>query len=1167
MILKDIFKKDINRNIETVIKADDRDNISDELTEYVITKEISKKISEFFRAYNNYQGVNGVWISGFFGSGKSHLLKIISYVLENKTYNSYNSGVIFAEKVEDDAMLKADILASTRIPSESILFNIDQQSQITSKSDENAILSVFYKVFYDHLGYYGSQTHIAEFEMWLDNEEKYSIFKENFATKYGKKWENSRLNYFDPKVTDSIAEVLGEINNGDAKKYNNILDEIEERQKKSIEDFVSKVNQYIKTKEKAFRLNFFVDEVGQYISNNTKLMLNLQTIAETLATKTKGGSWILVTSQEDMEKVVGDMDKQQQNDFSRIQARFDIKIPLTSANVDEVIEKRLLKKNDDAQSQLEKIYTKEEARLKTLLSFSESGVQFTHFKNSTEFANQYPFASYQFDLFQQCRRNLSVHNAFQGKHASVGERSMLGVFQQVVNEIKEKNENTLVSFDLMFEGIRKELRGEIQSSISLAEKNLADNFAIKVLKALFLTKYYNSFKTTIQNINILMINEIDFDIDKHKTKVKEALNLLENQSYIQRNGDIYEFLTDDEKDVEYEIKETEVDEQAVTNFLKEIFFDEIIRDNKIQFRENKQNYEFVAKIDGALIGREKELIIEIITDNYGSGYEQVESLKSQTMGTSLMRLRLPSNLIFIKDIKMYLKTKKYVQQKNSTSNSNERKRILHDKAAQNNERKRNIKIIANELLAYSDVFINGINQELNATSEGKTKVFNAFQILVKSVYPNLTMLGNINFSEDSIKNIILNKDYVLFDNDKEISEAEREITMIIDRRKKQSDRSSLLDIKNTLIKKPYGWYPNAIWSLIAKSYKRGKIEIRTDSNLIENSEVLNVLLNSAKHGNTHIELQSAIDPKQVNKLRNLYSEAFDESCSLNEAKDLALAFKDKIKDMLIDVNQLIVQQKQYLFLNNLEEFTENLTVWSNKEYKFYLENIDSFENDLLDAKEDLLDPIKQFMNGAHKNIYDSIKKLVESNTGNIAYVDGDEFNTLKTLIDSRTPYKGNAIQIAKATKDTLTKKIIDAIETEKKKAIEIIESKINNLKSKTEYNSLNTNKQAIVITPIQDELNKLKDEKIIARIRDIANDVNSNLHQKQLNEMIRLATPAETNTEGVVYEPIVHYISKAIVKPKYDKSELKTENDVDEYIEALRIAYKEQIKNNKRISL
>ena len=505
MIIKQVFKKDINRNIETVIKADDREHISDEVAEYVVTDEIGKKIRDFFQAYNDYGGANGVWISGFFGSGKSHLLKILSYVLENKKFDGYNSGDLFAEKIESDEMLKGDVLAATKIPSESVLFNIDQQAQITSKSDANAILSVFYKVFFDHLGYYGFQPHVAEFEMWLDKQSHYEDFKLKFEKKYGKTWEESRLDYFDPMVTEAVAKVLGELNKTDPDKYESILDDIEDKRKQSIEDFCERVQDYLKTKPKGFRLNFFVDEVGQYISDNTKLMLNLQTIAETLATRTKGNSWILVTSQEDMEKVVGDMNKSQQNDFSRIQARFKIKVPLTSANVDEVIEKRLLKKEDQAQKHLVSVFKKESAHLESLLSFSEAGVQFRGYGSGADFGNKFPFAPYQFDLFQQCRRALSTHNAFQGKHASVGERSMLGVFQQVIQKIEDRDDRALVSFDLMYEGIRNELRGEIQSSVILAEKNLDNRFAVKVLKALFLVKYFGNFKTTKRNVSVLLM--------------------------------------------------------------------------------------------------------------------------------------------------------------------------------------------------------------------------------------------------------------------------------------------------------------------------------------------------------------------------------------------------------------------------------------------------------------------------------------------------------------------------------------------------------------------------------------------------------------------------------------------------------------------------------------
>ena len=1160
MKINSIFQKNINRNIETVIKADDRDHISDEVAEYVITNEISKKIREFFSAYNSYAGANGVWISGFFGSGKSHLLKILSYVLENKEFDGYSSGDLFAEKIEDDQMLKGDVLAACKIPSESILFNIDQQAQITSKEDANAILEVFYKVFYDHLGYYGFIPHVAQFEMWLDEEGILDGFKNKFKTTNGNEWDDVRKNYFDIKLQQDLSSVLGELKGVGPDDYIDILDKLEENHKQSIEDFCNRVQQYISKQQKGFRLNFFVDEVGQYISDNTKLMLNLQTIAETLATKTKGSSWILVTSQEDMEAIVGDMNKSQQNDFSRIQARFKIKIPLTSANVDEVIEKRLLTKNEEAKSELKKVFDKQSDHLRTIYSFSDAGVQFRGYKNDFDFINKFPFLPYQFDLFQQCRRALSTHNAFQGKHSSVGERSMLGVFQQVTQKLGESDLTELVSFDRMFEGIRNELKGEIQSSIMVAENNLGNSFAIQVLKTLFLVKYYTSFKTTKRNISVLLIDSYSVDLKDHDRKIEEALNLLENQSYIQRNGELYEFLTDDEKDVEQEIKEVDADDQAVNQLLKEILFDEVIRDNKIKFDENKQDYKFTIKVDGALLSREEELSIEVITPNYHY-YNEVNEIATQTMGTSQMRLRLPEDGAFIKDVKMYIRTNKYIKQNHSTSLKLERKRILQEKAVQNNERKSNLVILANQLLSRSEVFINGTPQEISATSDGKTKVVKAFQVLIKSAYANLRMLGNQQYTEDTIRRIVLSTQDDLFGTDDgTISEAENEILIVLERRKRQSDRTSLNDLKNHFSIKPFGWYQSATWSMVARLYKRGKIEIKQDSNLLEDHQVIDALLISSNYGNTLVEVQRDIDPTLIRELKSLYSEAFDETCPHQETKELAIGFKDKLSSLYQDVNGLILNSNNYPFLNLLLPIQEQMRSWVGKDYSYFLLNRSEYEDTLLDAKEDLIDPIKKFMNGDQRKIYDDIRLLVNSDTTNLSFVDGDEMDELRSVISNEKPFVGNLIREAKSTMDSLKNKILEKIKNEKELALERVNNIISHFKEKDEFSQLNDGQKEEVLIPFNSALREIKEERYISNIRNIALKVQDSIEAKQLTELLKLTSKGQEKDD-------VLYIKANNIIISYEKRELKTDEDVDEYIETLREKYKDQISKSRRIIL
>ena len=169
----------------------------------------------------------------------------------------------------------------------------------------------------------------------------------------------------------------------------------------SIEDFADDVKSWLdKQGDPNFRLNFFVDEVGQFIGADTKLMLDLQTIAESLNTKCAGRSWVFVTSQEDMEKVIGDRTRQQGSDFSKIQARFKTRLKLTSADVEEVIRKRLLEKNGAGVTALGRIYGDQHANFKTLFDFVDGARTYRNYADEAHFIGTYPFVSYQFPLFQ-----------------------------------------------------------------------------------------------------------------------------------------------------------------------------------------------------------------------------------------------------------------------------------------------------------------------------------------------------------------------------------------------------------------------------------------------------------------------------------------------------------------------------------------------------------------------------------------------------------------------------------------------------------------------------------------------------------------------------------------------------------------------------------------------
>ena len=185
MKIRELFEKPIDRFIEGVIKADDDRNLIDEMDEYIITKDISKKLRPILENYSNNPKVNGVWISGFFGSGKSHLLKMLSMAMERKTIEGKDLSEIFLEKIREtnDEFLIGDMEKTLRIPSKSILFNIDQKVDATIQETSNQIVEVFLKVFNELCGYCSTLPFFAEFERDMDSEGVLNQLKQTFTNK------------------------------------------------------------------------------------------------------------------------------------------------------------------------------------------------------------------------------------------------------------------------------------------------------------------------------------------------------------------------------------------------------------------------------------------------------------------------------------------------------------------------------------------------------------------------------------------------------------------------------------------------------------------------------------------------------------------------------------------------------------------------------------------------------------------------------------------------------------------------------------------------------------------------------------------------------------------------------------------------------------------------
>ena len=1171
MSLREIFQKPVDRNIEGVIKADDDASLRLELDEYVITNEVEKRLDTFLDAYNNYQGANGVWVSGFFGSGKSHLLKMLALVLENRKVEGEYAADIFLSKptFKDNEILRGDLKKAVAIPSKSILFNIDQKADVISKTQLDALLSVFVKVFNEECGYYGKQPYVAEFERDLDSDGLLDAFKARFREIASKEWEWARQRT--KRMTSQIDEAYNAVT---GQSVSQILDKYRSDYRLSIEDFAEQILAYIDRQGPDFRLNFFVDEVGQYIADNVKLMTNLQTIAESLATKCRGRSWIIVTAQEDMNSVVGEMGKQESNDFTKIQARFKNRMKLTSQDVAEVIQKRLLLKNERGVNELSNLYHDQENNFKTLFDFADGSQTYRNFQDREHFIHSYPFIPYQFALFQSAIQNLSLHSAFEGKHSSVGERSMLGVFQQVAIHIAGHQIGQLATFDLMFEGIRTALKSQIQRAVIQTENHLDNPFAVRVLKALFLVKYVKEFKATVRNLCVLMLDDFNQDLPALRKNVEEALNLLEQQTYIQRNGEQYEYLTDEEKDVEEEIKNTEVESSEVSDELEKIVFDHIIKNKKIRFDGNEQDYPYGRKLDDRLHGREYELAIHVITP-FHENAESLDILRGQSMARPELMVIMPPDDRLMRDITLYKQTEKYIRQNISVTQQEAVKRILESKGFQNRERYSDIQQRVKRLLGQARMLVAGGDVEIGST-DAQTRVTQGFHELIRRTYPNLSMLRGITYIENDVSKYLKHSQEGLLGNDAtSLAESEQELLAFIQSNNRGGVRTTLKTLIEKFERKPYGWYYAAILCTLAMLCARGKVEVRKDGNILEEDDLEHALLNSRGHANVVLEPQIDFTASQVRNLKEFYEDFFDAPPQAGEAKALGKDTGAAIDDLINQLNLLVAQADQYPFLNSLVPVVERLEAISGKPYTWYLTELLGQEDELLDLKEQLIDPVRKFMGGPQKDIYSQAKRFIQDQEANFTYIKGDEVQQVRSVLNDPQCFKGNRIQQLKTELDELQGKVDQKVQEVRTQAIESLKAMQSRMQSMDDYKKLPEERASELDAPYKELIGDINQQKLIAVINDRMRYFEEQGYQRLLAKMVEMANPklAKTDTKpGVdseprVAEPEIEYISTRKLKVSFDKAWLADESDVDQYLESLREALVLEIRKGKRIQI
>jgi hypothetical protein len=974
MQIKNLFKKDIFRSINGVIKAhqlDDR-SVWEELDEFVLTRELDKHFRKFLSAYLNVldnphdaviTGKMGVWISGFFGSGKSHFLKVLSYLLANRPH-SYEGqtkpAVEFFEAKVQDAMLLGDIKRAVGSNTEVILFNID--SKADSKAGREAILAVFLKVLNEMQGYDGDHPHIAHLERYLDGQGKLEAFKAAYQDITNAEWvqERDAYEFNRDQVVEAFQRTLGQSQES-AEKW---IDNAEQNFSLTVENFAKWVKEYLASKGPNHRLVFLVDEVGQFIGSDGHLMLNLQTLTEDLGILCEGRAWVIVTSQEDIDKVIGELRTATKNDFSKIQGRFQTRLSLSSANADEVIQKRLLEKDEAVTGDLKAIFAEKGDILRHQFTFRDCGLTFKPYADGEDFAKNYPFAPYQFRLLQKVFEVVRRVGAT-GLHLARGERSMLDAFQSAAQSVALKEVGILVPLYEFYPSIESFLDTSVKRTIEQsAESPSLEPFDIKLLQVLFLIRYVEEIKGNVDNLVTLCLDQIDADKLALRRQIEESLLRLEKETLINRSGDNYFFLTNEERDVGREIKAVDLGSAEEAKLLGELIFEDVLKgQRKHRYSLNKMDFSFTRICDMHPVGGRIEggLIVSVISplaDEYAFYIDPKCVLESNNEGGQII-IRLGDSDQLVRELRTYAQTDRYLKTKSDSSLPDSTKRILRDNADENRVRRELLATLLNVLFTEGSYFVTGRQLTVKASTPVAC-LAEALEYLITNSFSKMSYLKHLH--SDPLKEI----QAVLHSNDV----SQQTLALAVEENNPQATDDlrnyiELCDLKHQpivlhdMIEKryairPYGWPDMEVVLLLARLLAIGEISLKSEHNTLPPDKVYENVKTPAKWRKLTIHKRKTSDPRALQKARQLGQDVFSEMGPDNE--DALCAFlQGKLREWEMALNGFkpLADTGNY---PGQEEISKALVVikpllTADESYKF-IERFNQRKDDLLDLSED-----------------------------------------------------------------------------------------------------------------------------------------------------------------------------------------------------------------------
>lgn len=575
MKVGELFEVKVDEKIEPVIKVaerSDEDKLAGEISGYVVTPLIERVLDEFLEHYTDSFRRDttevGVWISGYFGSGKSHLAKIMALLAENRKILGVSAAERFESRVPAHSDRHGSIIRSLRqmdqCQTDVLAFNLNTIQDAKQHDLPYLLLSQFYKA----RGYCANLTYARVIETAIDREGRLNELHKEIEVLSGRSWADVQSNpTFYLKFFFEAAHRVAPNHFTSADEVKEALKRAEKGELINVAFLVRECLGYLDRQQaldptRPHRLLWILDETGQWIEADRGRLSAVQAFIEDLAVTGKGRVMAIVTTHGDMSAIYSKA-RALETEMKKIAGRFWLAPALTTENIEIVLEERLLKKNNAGELALRDLFKLRGGTLCDLGELADTNQKLPECSEKA-FIRYYPFFPYQIHLIPEIIKSLRSKGGH-GEQMSGSTRTLLGIVQDVLRDgrrqyLKEEP-GALVSFDEFYFNLeRSEIKPDVRTDIShIVERTGGNELTRRVAEVLYLIRELPYIPRTVDNLARFLVGDAGQDLAIVRSEVQADLERLMKAQMVARSGSEYEYLTGERRSFEEEVTTIEQD--------------------------------------------------------------------------------------------------------------------------------------------------------------------------------------------------------------------------------------------------------------------------------------------------------------------------------------------------------------------------------------------------------------------------------------------------------------------------------------------------------------------------------------------------------------------------------------------------------------------------------